>query len=67
METRGIQSGKVRLGFEQEVNQNQAVDNQRQTLSAGMTQTLTETLWRRLDSIIATLRIESRRITSIPT
>jgi uncharacterized repeat protein (TIGR01451 family) len=44
METRGIQSGKVRLGFEQEVNQNQAVDNQRQTLSAGMTQTLTETL-----------------------
>jgi uncharacterized repeat protein (TIGR01451 family) len=44
VETRGIQSGKVRLGFEQEVNQNQAVDNQRQTLSAGMTQTLTETL-----------------------
>jgi VCBS repeat-containing protein len=44
METRGIQSGKIRLGFEQEVNQNQAVDNQRQTLSASMTQTLTETL-----------------------
>jgi hypothetical protein len=44
METRGIQSGKVRLGFDQEVNQNQAVDNQRQTLSAWMTQTLTGTL-----------------------
>jgi hypothetical protein len=44
METRGIPSGKLRVGFEQEVNQNQVVDNQRQTLSAGMTQPLTETL-----------------------
>jgi hypothetical protein len=44
METQGIQSGKVILGFEQEVNQNQAVDNQRQTIGVKLTQTLTETL-----------------------
>jgi hypothetical protein len=44
VETRGLGTGRLSLGIEQEINRNSAVDNQRQTVSAKLTQTLGENL-----------------------
>jgi uncharacterized repeat protein (TIGR01451 family) len=42
VETRGLDAGRLSFGIEQEINRNSTVDNQRQTLSAKLTQTLSE-------------------------
>jgi SdrD B-like domain len=44
VETRGFGTSILSFGIEQEVNRNSAVDNQRQTISAKLTETLTENL-----------------------
>jgi len=43
-DTRGIQSGKLSFAFQQEKNRNRSVDNQRQAVSATLTQPLAENL-----------------------
>ena len=44
VETRGFGSSRLSFGIEQEVNRNSIVDNKRQTISAKLTETLSENL-----------------------